>query len=184
MTTADLEQEYILLLICKTCKTIEELPYVKTGKYLGDGKYDQTDSPFLEEAAAPHNRQGHYGMLTDINFVYWMTPKVKNSIIAQIKDTFTDGSNMASGLDVFGTGFYDLKDTYSSDAMSCWKVHNSPKGQCADYKAERKLLSSGTDAERKAEGLGKSTIKVYLCDFCPVKMYNQKKAYEERGLYN
>ena len=35
MATTELENEYILLLVCKTCKSIEELPYVKTGKYLG-----------------------------------------------------------------------------------------------------------------------------------------------------
>ena len=170
-----MENEYILLLICKTCKSIEEIPYLKTGKYLGDGKYDQTDNPFLAESNAPHERKGCYGMLTDINFVYWMTPK--------IKETFTGGKNMASGLDVFGTGFYDLKDNFSADAMSCWKVHNSPKGQCSDYKVDRKLLSAGTEQERKTEGLGKSNIKVYLCDFCPVKMYNQRQAYKEKGLY-
>ena len=113
-----------------------------------------------------------------------MTPKIKESIVAQIKDTFTGGKNMASGLDVFGTGFYDLKDTYSADAMSCWKIHNQPKGQCSDYKAERKLLNAGTDQERRAEGLGKANIRVFLCDFCPVKMYNQQKAYKERGLYD
>ena len=178
-----MENEYILLLICKTCKSIEEIPYLKTGKYLGDGKYDQTDNPFLAESNAPHERKGCYGMLTDINFVYWMTPKIKESIIAQIKETFTGGKNMASGLDVFGTGFYDLKDNFSADAMSCWKVHNSPKGQCSDYKVDRKLLSAGTEQERKTEGLGKSNIKVYLCDFCPVKMYNQRQAYKEKGLY-
>jgi hypothetical protein len=179
----DLDNEYILLLICKTCKTIQEIPYVKTGKYLGEGKYDQANNPFITPAIGECERKGHMGMLTDINFVYWMTPKIKESIIAQIKDTFTNGNNAASGLDVFGTGFYDLKDTFSADAMSCWKLHNQPKGQCPDYKIERKLLKPDTAKERAAEGLKESTIRVYLCDFCPVKMYNQKKAYEERGLY-
>jgi hypothetical protein len=183
MATTELENEYILLLVCKTCKSIEEMPYVKTGKYLGDGKYDQTDNPYLAESNAPHERKGCYGALVDINWVYWMTPKIKESIVAQIKDQFTSKSPLAAGLDVFGTGFYDLKDTFSADAMSCWKVHQSPKGQCPDYKTERKLLKPGTDKERAAEGLAKSTIKVHLCDFCPVKMYNQQKAYKERGLY-
>ena len=183
MSDATLENEYILLLVCKTCKTIEEVPYAKTGKYLGEGKYDQTDNPFLQEAAAPHERGGHFGMLTDINFVYWMTPKVKTSIIAQLKKQFTGDSPLTVGLDALGTGFYDLKDTYSSDAMSCWRVHNTPKGQCSDYKTDRKLLNAGTDKERAAEGLGKSTIKVHLCDFCPVKMYNPQQAYKARGLY-
>jgi len=184
MADTDLENEYILLLICKTCKTIQEIPYVKTGKYLGDGKYDQTDNPFLADANAPHERKGCYGVLTDVNWVYWMTPKVKESIVAQLKEQFTGNSPLTAGLDVFGTGFYDLKDTFSADAMSCWKVHNSPQGQCSDYKSDRKKLDAGTTKERANAGLAQSTIKVFLCDFCPVKMYNQKKAYEERGLYN
>lgn len=178
----ELEQEYILLLVCYTCKTIEEIPYLKTGKYLGEGKYDQTDNHFLQEANMPHERGGHYGVLTDVNWVYWMTPKVKESIVAQLKDQLIKGTG-AAGLDVFGTGFYDLKDTYSADAMSCYSLHNKPKGQCSDYKVERKIITPDTDKERKEAGLAKSKAKIYLCDFCPVKMYNQQKAYKERGLY-
>ena len=179
----DFETERFNLLICKTCKTIEELPYTKTGEYLGDGKYKQDDNPFVEAAARQHGPDHIGAPLVDVLQGHWMTPKVKEGVVAQLRETFL-GKGAAQGLDVFGTNYYGLKDTYSQDAMSCWKVHNSPKGQCSDYKVERKLLNAGTDAERKKEGLGKSTIKVYLCDFCPVKMYNQKKAYEERGLYN
>jgi hypothetical protein len=177
-----LEQEYILLLICYTCKSIEEIPYDKSGKYLGEGKYEQTENSFLKEANAPHERKGCYGLLTDVNWAYWMTPKVKESIVAQIKAQIIEGKG-SSGLDVFGTGFYDLKDTFSSDAMKCWGLHNKPKGQCSDYKIDRKILKPGTDKEREAAGLSKSKSKIYLCDFCPVKMYNQKKAYQEQGLY-
>jgi hypothetical protein len=183
MSNDSIENEYLLLLVCKTCKTIEEVPYVKSGKYLGEGKYDQTDNPFLEDVSGPHNRKGCYGNLVDVNLVYWMTPKIKESIVSQIKEQMTSGSPVSSGLDVFGTGFYDLKDTFSADAMSCYAIHNRPKGQCADYKAERKLLKPDTSKERKEAGLAQSTIKVYLCDFCPVKMFNQQKAYKERGLY-
>jgi hypothetical protein len=183
MADDDFENERFNLLICKDCNSIEEIPYTKNGKYLGEGKYDQTDNPFLRLAVEPHERGGHVGQLTDVLVGYWMTPKVKEGIIANLRETFL-GKGASQGLDVFGTGFYGLKDTYSADAMSCWKVHNSPKGQCPDYKTDRKLLSAGTDAERKAEGLGKSTIRVHLCDFCPVKMYNQQKAYKERGLYD
>jgi hypothetical protein len=177
----DIENERFNLLICKTCKTIEELPYTKTGEYLGQGKYKQDDNPFVQQAADRH--PDHVGApLMDVQFAVWMTQKYKDGVVEQLRETFF-GKGASQGLDVFGTGFYGLKDTYSQDAMSCWKIHNSPKGQCDDYKSERKLLDPGTSKERAAEGLGKSNIKVYLCDFCPVKMYNQKKAYEERGLY-
>ena len=179
----ELEPDRINLLICKQCKTIQEVPYYKGGKSLGEGKYDQTDNPWLQGAIGDCERQGHFGVLTDCLTIAWMgNPKVKDSILAQIKEQILGGGS--TGLDVFGTGFYDLKETYSTDAMSCWKVHNSPKGQCPDYKSDRKQLKAGTEKERKDAGLAASKIKVYLCDFCPVKMHNQKRAYEERGLYN
>ena len=178
----ELDEERVNLLVCKTCKTIEEVPYAKNGKYLGEGKYDQSENPFLQAAVAPHERGGHMGMLTDVNFVYWMTPKVKASIIAQVKEQFTGKSSpLTAGLDAFGTNFYETKDTFSQDAMKCWQLHNRTT-DCSDYKNDRKLLDAGTGKERKAEGLGKSTIKVYLCDFCPVKMEVQKKAFKAKGL--
>ena len=67
--------------------------------------------------------------------------------------------------------------------MSRCKIHNSPKGQCPDYKSDRKELKPDTAKERKDAGLGATKTKIHLCDFCPVKMYNQQKAYTERGLY-
>jgi hypothetical protein len=176
------EQERFNLLVCKTCKSIEEVPYTKTGEYLGEGRYKQDDNPFVQMAADKHGPDHVGAPLMDILQGLWMTPKVKEGIVEQLRESFF-GKGSASGLDVFGTGFYGLKDTYSQDAMSCWKVHNSPKGQCPDYKTDRKLLSAGTEKERAKEGLSKSKIKVHLCDFCPVKMYNQQKAYKEKGLY-
>ena len=178
----DIENERINLLVCKTCKTIEEIPYTKTGEYLGEGKYKQDDNPFVQLAADKHGPNHIGAPLMDILFAIWMTKDLKEQVIGQIREQIL-GGNTNSGLDVFGTGFYGLKDTYSSDAMSCWAVHNKPKGQCDEYKADRKKLSAGTDAERKAAGVAPSDIKVFLCDFCPVKMYNQQKAYKARGLY-
>lgn len=181
MAEESFETERFNLLVCKTCKSIEEIPYTKTGKYLGEGRYDQSDNPFVTLAAEAHH--DHVGApLMDILAIIWMTPKYKEGIVQQLRDTFF-GKGAQSGLDVFGTDFYNLKDTYSQDALSCYALHNRPKGQCSDYKSDRKLLSAGTEKERKAEGLGKSNIKVYLCDFCPVKMYNQKRAYEAKSLY-
>lgn len=180
----DFETERFNLLICKTCQTIEELPYTKTGEYLGDGKYSQSNNPFVDAAAAKHGPEHIAAPLVDILQGYWMTPKVKEGVVKQLRETFFEGKGASSGLDVFGTNFYGLKDQYSQEAMGCYKIHLSPKGQCPDYKSDRKILSAGTEAERRTEGLGKSTIKVHLCDFCPVKMYNQQKAYKERGLYD
>ena len=181
MAEDDFENERFNLLVCKTCKSIEEIPYTKTGEYLGEGKYKQDDNPFLEVATRAH--EGHVGApLMDVLQGHWMTPKVKAGIVQQLKESFF-GRGASSGLDVFGTDFYNLKDTYTHDAGTCYNVHNRPKGQCPDYKTSRKLLNAGTDKERKDLGIGKSTIQNYLCDFCPAKMYMQKRAYEAKGLY-
>jgi hypothetical protein len=179
----ELEPDRINLLVCKQCKTIQEIPYTKTGKSLGEGRYDQSDNPFIDMYLGDCQRAGHFGVLTDCLTVAWMgNPKLKESILAQIKEQILGGGS--KGLDILGTNFYNVKDTYSADAMSCWKIHNSPKGQCPDYKSDRKELKPDTAKERKEAGLGATKTKIHLCDFCPVKMYNQKRAYTERGLYN
>jgi len=36
----ELEPDRMNLLVCKQCKTIQEIPYTKTGKALGEGRYD------------------------------------------------------------------------------------------------------------------------------------------------
>ena len=178
----ELEPDRINLLVCKQCKTIQEVPYWKGGKSLGEGKYDQTDNPWLPGAIGSCERQGHFGVLTDVMTVAWMGNKaIKEKILEQIKEQILGGGS--KGLDVFGTNFYDVKETYSSDAMSCYALHNRPVGQCSDYKSERKILKPNTEKERQEIGLAASKTKIYLCDFCPVKMYNQKKAYTEKGLY-
>lgn len=179
---SDLDVDYLLLLVCYQCKSIEEIPYVKSGNYLGDGKYDQSDNPFLRVVVEPHEKDGHMGRLIDIPTVAWIgRPDIKEATLKKIKEQMLQGGS--SGLDVLGTDFYDVKANYSVDAMSCYDLHMRPKGQCPDYKSDRKVLTPKTNAERKDAGLDKSKVKIYLCDFCPVKMYNQKRAYTERGLY-
>ena len=179
----DLEPDRINLLICKQCKTIQEIPYTKTGKALGEGRYDQSDNPWIEQYIGGCERQGHFGVLTDCLTVAWMcNPQLKEKILSEIKSQVLKGGS--SGLDVFGTDFYNVKDNFSADAMSCYALHNRPQGQCPDYKSDRKVLTPATEKERKDAGLKKSNVKIHLCDFCPVKMYNQKRAYQSKGLYN
>jgi len=106
-------------------------------------------------------------------------PKIQAEIVKQIKG----GSE---GLDAFQTNFYATKNQFAEDAMSCYSDHNRPKGQCSDYKSDKKLLKPDTDAERKYAGLekaGKTGPKVYLCDFCHVKSFNMTKSNEHKGLY-
>jgi hypothetical protein len=180
----ELEPDYINLLVCKQCKTIKEVPYWKGGKKLPEaGRYDQSDNPWLEGAIGSCEREGHFGVLSDCLTVAWMgNPKLKEEILEQIKTQILGGGS--SGLDVFGTNFYNVKASYTEDAMNCYNLHLRPQGQCSDYKSDKKILKPDTAKERLAAGLEAGKTKIHLCDFCPVKMYNQKRAYTERGLYN
>jgi len=161
----------IRLLVCRTCKTIEELP-----DYDGHPSNDLLLNLSVEKHQKP---EAHIGLLFKFPMKYWAVPKIKEEIVKQIHG----GSE---GLDVFGTKFYETKMTFHDDAMSCWAVHLRPKDQCPDYKSDRKQLKPDTAKERRdahMDAPGVTGPKVYLCDFCPVKMYNQKKAFSEKGLY-
>ena len=179
MSTPKQGEALVNLLVCYDCKTIDEFPYTTSGQYLGNGKYDQSDNPFLDPIAEPHRRKGCVGRLFDIDLGFWISEKGRKSTVEQIKEQLLGGSK---GLDVFGTDFYNVKANYTADAGNCYNLHLRPEGKCPDYKSDKKILRPGTDAERKELGLVKSTVKSYLCDFCPAKMYVQKKVFEQKGL--
>jgi hypothetical protein len=164
------EQEpHFRLLVCRTCSTIEELPGA-----------DEDPGDVLLTIAAERHSDTHYGVLWNVPKGIWMAPKMKEAVIQQIH------VKVGSGLDSFGTKFYETKSQFSEDAMSCYSLHNRPKGQCPDYKSEKKWLSPKTQQERRAAGLPIEAKgpKIYLCDFCPVKTFNQKKAFETAKLYD
>lgn len=167
------DEPMIRLLVCRNCKSIEELP---------DFDGDPRDDVLLNISVEKHQQpDAHVGLLFKFPVKYWAVPKVQEEIIKQIRG----GSE---GLDVFQKNFYATKMTFAEDAMTCYSEHLRPKGQCADYKSDKKLLKPQTSAERKDAGLSKyeqtGGPKVYLCDFCPVKSFNMKKFNEEKGLYN
>jgi hypothetical protein len=167
----DSNEPHIRLLVCRNCKTIEELP---------DYQGRPSDDLLLNISVEKHQKPDpHIGLLFRFPLKFWVVPKIREEIIKQI------GSG-SSGLDVFGTQFYETKMAFHDDAMKCYNQHLRPKGQCPDYKSEKKMLKPTTDAERKDVGLGKAGEKgpkIYLCDFCPVKSFNMKKFNEKKGLY-
>lgn len=167
LTSLSNEQEpYFRLLVCRTCKTIDELPSA-----------EEDPGNVLLEITVERHGEDHIGVLYNVPKVVWMSEKLRPEVIQQIQGGST-------GLDVFGTQFYATRMQFGEDAMVCYKQHNKPKGQCPDYKSEKKVLKPGTEKMRRAEGLGApSGPKVYLCDFCPVKSYNMKKSNEAKGLY-
>ena len=166
------EGPFIRLLVCRTCKTIDELPDY-------DGR--PSDDLLLNLTVEKHQRPiAHEGLLFKLPLKYWVVPKVQEEIVKQI-------SGGASGLDAFGTNFYATRMTFAEDAMTCWAQHNRTT-DCGDYKSDKKQLKPDTAKERKEAGLdkpGTTGPKIYLCDFCPVKSgVVQKKAFKKQGLYN
>ena len=171
-STYSKDEAMVRLLVCRNCKTIEELP---------DWDGDPRDDVLLNISVQKHQQpEEHIGLLFKFPIKYWAVPKVQEEIVKQIRG----GSE---GLDAFQKNFYATKMTFAEDAMSCYGEHNRPKGQCADYKSDKKVLKPDSKAERKEAGLGNyeasSGPKVYLCDFCPVKSFNMQKHNEEKGLY-
>lgn len=158
----------IRLLICRTCKSIEELP---------DHVGRVEDDTLLQIATERHQRpEPHIGNLMKFPLKYWAREDVKESIKKQI-------SSGSSGLDVFGTNFYETKSIFAEDAMKCFNIRLRPSSGCSDYKSSSKELKPQTAQDRKEAGLSASTTKIYLCDFCPAKMHYQKKSFESKGLF-
>jgi hypothetical protein len=169
LTDGGTEQEpHFRLLVCRTCKTIDELPSA-----------DQDPSNVLLDITVERHGEDHIGVLYNVPAVVWMSEKMRPQVIEQIQ------GGGSSGLDVFGTQFYATKMQFADDAMACYKQHNRPQGQCPDYKSEKKVLKPGTAKARADAGLSSMTTgpKVYLCDFCPVKSFNMTKHNESKGLY-
>ena len=163
------DETQIRLLVCRTCKSAEELP---------DFEGRPEDDVLLNIAVERHQKpEPHLGQLFKFPLKYWVREDVKESIMNQIRQ---GGS---SGLDVFGTNFYETKSIFAEDAMNCWKLHNRTT-DCSDYKHDRKILKPGTERDRKDAGMNPNGAKViYLCDFCPVKSIVQKKAFTKAKLY-
>lgn len=164
------KEPQIRLLVCRTCKTAEELP---------DFEGRPEDDVLLQITVERHqNPEPHLGQLFKFPVKYWTRPDVKESIMNQIKE------GIAPGLDVFGTNFYETKSQFAEDAMQCWSLHNRTS-DCSDYKHERKILKPKTQYDRREAGMDPNGAKViYLCQFCPVHAVYQKKYFEKKGLYD
>ena len=170
MSTTPIEQEpYIRLLVCRTCKSIDELP-----------PYDGPEGgDVLLEITVERHGENHIGTLYNVPALHWQSKTMNAAIREQV-------TNGATGLDAFGTNFYATRMQFHEDAMTCFGQHNRPKGQCPDFRSEKKRLLPSTKAERKEVGLADPKNapgpKVYLCDFCPVRTFNARKFNEERGI--
>lgn len=164
--------ENIRLLACSECKTIEEFP-----DYEGRPEGDHLLNRLIEKHGPAHRR--HIGQMFKVPKARWDDPKAQSEIAKQI------AAKLAGGETGLGHEYYDLKNTFQEDAMSCWAKHmNSPA--CNDYHDPSKRLTPDTAAERKAAGLPAYTTgkDQYLCDFCPVHSLVVTAARKRAGMYD
>lgn len=162
----DEQEPHFRLLVCRTCKTIDELP---------ESIEDPGD--ILLSITVERHGEDHVGLLYNVPKVVWLSDTMRPQVIQQIQGGST-------GLDVFGTQFYATRMQFGEDAMQCYKEHNRPQGQCPDYRSEKKALRPKTQRDRISAGLDIAAApKIYLCDFCPVKSFNMKKHNQSKGLY-
>lgn len=158
------------LLACQQCKTIEELP-----DFDGPPEHDH----LLAHSVQRHQTNGvqHVGLLSKVDSERWKDTNVRKEVSRQI------ASRLAGGETGLGSPYYDLKNTYQTDALDCFKAHlRNPN--CSDYHSDAKRLTPGTAAERKAAGLPEyhSPKDRYLCDFCPVQSLVEAAARKRAGL--
>lgn len=161
-------EDQIRILRCDVCRTLEEIP-----DFDGPADYD-----VLLQVALDRHRTGgqsHVGRLINVPKRAWEMPSLRKALIQQIRD----GSS--SGLANFQSDFYELHDTFREDALLCYDQHLRPEGACADWHADNKRLIPNTKSERKEAGLDPKRMPViFLCSFCPVRMYYERKHNEEK----
>lgn len=161
------ETEHIRILVCKDCKTIEPLP-----DYEGDPEHDL----LLYYLVKPHCTNGleHIGMLARVERKDWDDPRIQREIATRLVAKFGGETGL-------GSDFYNTRDTFRDDAMSCFKQHHR-NPDCNDYHSDAKRLTPGTAAARKEAGLGpyRTSHDRYLCDFCPVSSMVEQKYYDDQ----
>jgi hypothetical protein len=162
----------IRLLICSTCRTVEELP-----PYSGDPRGDTWLRTKETEHLLPSKEKMHGDVRVGrIERSDWLSHK--DDILTKMAAEMT-APGSGAGL---GQAMYDAKDNYSVDAMKCWRVDHKRTQNCGDYMTQKMRILPDTKAERKSEGVTTQRPAIHLCQFCPYhQIVEQRKASEEFG---
>lgn len=153
----------VRLLICHSCRTIEELP-----DYQGPAEYDV----ILDHAVEAHrfaDGREHLGKLAAVDETAWRDPGRRNAILDKIRE-----ATKSTGLP---GEFYATKNTYQEDALRCYGRHHRPKEGCIDYCDSDKRIGNPTKAGWQAGP------RVFICQFCPVETWVQTQVRHQKGLY-
>jgi hypothetical protein len=149
------------VLVCRTCRKLEELP---------DWVGHPDDDVYLNYVVGDH--PDHQGQLFRLPIGVWMIESARDELVKQMM-----GHN--EGLAAFDPSFYEVRNTFREDAITCYKGHGKPKGGCPDFNSEKKELRPATVAERREAGMSTRQLPViHLCSFCPVRMHYEFKQNE------
>jgi len=162
------------LLLCHTDKSVTPLPWC--------GEDNQCQHPGclepLEYRLGDHI--DHRVSLADVEEDMWKDPRKRSEILKQAVE-YTQGTGNAAGL---GGDFYDVRDTFRDDAMTCWKKHNRTR-DCGDWNTDRMRLYPDTRADRKELGLDpKTRPTTFLCSYCPVNSIKMQRMRKDKYSYN
>lgn len=164
----------VRLLQCITCRTIQVIP---------DWKGHPDDDPYLNDLVAQHGglEGGHRANLLTVSEAEWEKPAYKREIV----------DRMWSGFTGFTPSYYDAKNTFQEDALTCWKEHRRPgisTHLCSDYRSPRKRIGNPAyrDRAKLAQELHDDNIrhsgpKVFLCQFCPYQSDVQRMVADKHG---
>lgn len=147
------------LLQCLDCLTLDKLP-----DFEGDFHDDVLLENLISEKHCFPNGERHRGNLFSVEQKTWDRLDVRTQIE---KDIWKEQYERAA-----------TRDTYEMDALACYNKHNRPKEGCIDWKDDRKRIGNPT-----TEGWRQGRVKVYLCDFCPVKSWVATSIRHKNGQY-
>lgn len=152
--------EAVRILQCWDCKSMEQIP-----DYAGDPIFDSilqtVDEKHGGTTQQPHNRALHRVLKA-----HWDDRGIRRQTVEQ----------MWSGASGFKPSYYEIRDTLQEDAGKCFNAHrrNIP---CLDYEDSSKRLGNPAAQDRARlaremhnDDLRASSMKVYLCNFCPVQV--------------
>lgn len=166
------EEEHVRLLVCLTCKSVDEV-----ADFLGRPGEDLT----LEKATQKHNFGN--GDLHEIDHVYrvpvkhWNREDIQRDLLKRIW-----ARNGHTGMEPW---VYENVNTFKSDAYKCWNGKQRPK-RCGDFHSDKMQLTPPTKEERRDADLGKYKASAgqrrYLCDYCVCRMQVEKEIGEKNNV--
>lgn len=158
------------LLICFPCHSIDEIP-----DYDPDmADFDPRIGYILEAHLRRHpsfedRRSTEWAALGFVPTRHWKDPEYKKQIMEQVLK--------GNGQTGFEKDFYDVQNTFKSDALECYKRHNQPaydsttKTKCNDYLGHNMEIKPNTNMDRKKAGLPTydetKVRRSFICEYCP-----------------